>query len=197
MIEGSPLAVALLAGGRSRRFGSDKALYVPPGFTEPMWRLQLDKLLALGAEEVLVSVGAASLASPRFMPPPEVRMIADRVADRGPLGGLVALLSEIQSPQLLVLGVDMPGVKVASLRRFVAACPEGRGLVPQLDGRWEPLLAIYPRALVELAEERLAAGELSLQGLIDAGVAHGWMDAWPVSAEEAEWFVNLNRPTAP
>jgi hypothetical protein len=59
------------------------------------------------------------------------------------------------------------------------------------------LLAIYPRALLELAKERLAVGELSLQGLVDAGVGRGWMDAWPVSAEEAGWFVNLNRPDAP
>jgi molybdopterin-guanine dinucleotide biosynthesis protein A len=197
MIAGSSIAVALLAGGRSRRFGSDKSLYVPSGFTEPMWRLQLDKLMALGAEEVVVSVGAASAASPGFTVPGGVRVIADRVVDQGPLGGLAAVLSEIRAPQILVLGVDMPAVTAVALRRFLEACPEGRGLVPRLDGRWEPLLAIYPRNLLGLAEERLAGGELSMQGFVDDGVARGRIDAWPVSSADAGWFVNLNRPDSP
>ncbi|RFC42861.1 MAG: Molybdopterin-guanine dinucleotide biosynthesis protein A [Verrucomicrobia bacterium] len=189
------LAVALLAGGRSLRFGSDKAFFVPPGAAEPMWRLQLDKLLALEASEVIVSVGSRS--SPTgFSPPTGVRLIPDRHPDQGPLGGLASVLGEIRSERLLVLGIDMPGVTVAALGLLLEACEpgNGRGLVPWLAGRWEPLLAIYPRVMSDVAEQRLARGERSLQGFVEAGVARGMIGSWPVPDACAGWFVNLNRP---
>jgi CheY-like chemotaxis protein len=48
--------------------------------------------------------------------------------------------------------------------------------------------------LAALAQERLAAGQLSLQGLIDAGVERDEIMAWPVPSEAEHWFANLNRP---
>lgn len=188
-------AVALLAGGRSRRFGSDKALHVPPGEIEPMWRLQLAKLMALGASEVIVSVGG-STSFPGGLPSGAVRMVPDELPDQGPLGGLATVLGAIRSERVLVLGVDMPAVTVEGMRRLLASggLGNGRGLVPHLGGRWEPLLAIYPRVMKGVADQRLAEGKRSLQGFVDAGVASGWIDPWPVPPACAGWFANWNEP---
>jgi len=190
-MKSAPFAAALLAGGRSLRFGSDKTTYVPPGLSVPLWRLQLDKLMAIGAAEVVLSVAASG---PGFAPPPEVRVIADAFPDQGPLGGLASVLGSIDSPRVIVLGIDMPAVTVPGLHQLLAASDGDRGLVPHLQERWEPLLAIYPRNLAELARTRLARGERSLQGFVEAGIAIGGLDSWPVGPEAAGWFVNLNRP---
>ena len=189
--ESAPFAAVLLAGGRSRRFGSDKACYVPPGFAAPLWRLQLDKLSALGAAEVILSVAPSG---PGFAVPTDVRIVEDAFPDQGPLGGLASVLSAIESPRVIVLGIDMPGVTVSGLRRLLEASAAERGLVPKLEGRWEPLLAMYPQSLADLARTRLAQGERSLQGFVEAGIAMGALESWPVPPEAAGWFVNLNRP---
>ena len=44
----------LLAGGRSERMGRDKALLEIAG--EPLWKRQVERLVAAGAAEVVVSV---------------------------------------------------------------------------------------------------------------------------------------------
>jgi len=190
-MNGELVAAALLTGGRSRRFGSDKAWHVPPESTAPLWSLQLEKFRELGAQERIVSVGADG---PTFPVPDGVRVVVDAVSDAGPLGGLTAVLASIQAPRVIVLAIDMPAVSAVALRALLAAGDSRRGLVPWRDGRWEPLLAVYPRSLAALAQERLAAGQLSLQGLIDAGLERDEITAWPVPSEAEPWFANLNRP---
>jgi len=133
-------------------------------------------------------------SGPGFAPPPDLRVIEDVFPDQGPLGGLASVLGSIDAPRVIVLGIDMPAVTVSGLRQLLEACEGERGLVPRLNGRWEPLLAIYPRRLAELARTRLTQGERSLQGFVEAGIAMGAIDSWAVAPEATGWFVNLNRP---
>src|SRR3954467_15750089 len=75
----------LLAGGESRRMGSDKAGLVLGG--EALWRRQLRTLRAAGVGEILISRGA--------LPALEVKehgvvQIPDVAESAGPLGGLLA-----------------------------------------------------------------------------------------------------------
>jgi molybdopterin-guanine dinucleotide biosynthesis protein A len=184
-------AAVLLAGGRSTRFGSDKALFQPPGTGQPLWGLQLDKLRALGASEVVISAAADG---PSFPVPSGVRVVLDEVEGAGPLAGLAAVLGAVEANRILVLGIDMPAVSVAGLRLLLEAAPGAGGLVPRLSDRWEPLLAIYPTRLADLARERLLAGQRSLQGFVDAALTRDLVAAWPVPSGAEPWFANLNHP---
>lgn len=88
----------LLAGGRSRRMGRDKAWLDFRG--TPLWQHQCTLLRAAGCREVLVSG-----ALPGGLP--------DGVADAGPLAGIDAARRTLQSRglvagSLLVIPVDMP-----------------------------------------------------------------------------------------
>jgi molybdopterin-guanine dinucleotide biosynthesis protein A len=184
-------AAALLAGGRSTRFGSDKAWYQPPGLDGPLWRIQLEKLQETGACELIVSTAAGG---PSFPVPSNVRVVEDEIPDAGPLSGLASVLRAIQAPRVLVLGIDMPAVSVAGLRTLLDSAPPDAGLVPRLHDRWEPLLAVYPTRLAALAVERLREGQRSLQGFNDVALVRGDIVAWPVPPEAEAWFANLNRP---
>ena len=68
------------------------------------------------------------------------------------------------------------------------------GVVPVRDGRYEPLVAVYPRAARAEAAARLARGELALQAFMHAGLAAGWLRSRPVTAVEEPLFANWNRP---
>lgn len=190
------LTAALLLGGRSTRMGRDKALLEVRG--QPMWWIQWQKLRALHPSRLVISARAGQEVP---VPPPPAVVVRDAVADIGPLGGLLACLEAIQcdgpDALLLVLGVDLPRMPVALLQDLVFAADDGSGIVVRNGERHEPLAAVYPPALLELARRRVRHGHHSLQGLVREGLERGVLDevtlaslgGWPV-----EVFDNLNSP---
>ena len=177
-----PFSAALIAGGASRRFGSDKALFEFGG--RPLWQTQIEKLESLDPAEVVISANA----SQRFET--EHRVVVDEVPDRGPLGGLVTCLNNIDVGRLLILAVDVAAIPAAFLRRLADF---GHCSVPRhANGSVEPLVAIYPKSIVDLAEQQLAKGRLAMRDLIDIGIETEQLHPFPIEDSEAALFVNLN-----
>lgn len=96
-----------------------------------------------------------------------VPAIAD-AAPEGPLGGLLALLAHAGDRFAIAVACDMPFVSAALVRRLALA-PPSAAVAPRRDGRWEPFLARYDASAVRpFAEAQVAAGQRSLQALLDA-----------------------------
>ena len=95
------ISTVLLAGGESRRMGSDKATLLFRG--KPLWQVQLETLQKLGPKEIFVS---ARIDPP--WRPDDVVFVADAPLSRGPLSGLAASMSRMRTTHLLALAVDMP-----------------------------------------------------------------------------------------
>jgi len=110
--------VAVLAGGRSRRFGSDKALAHLDG------RTFLDIVLGRFRgrfPELLLVVDHLD----RFPPRPDARVVADRFPGCGPLGAIHAALEEAAHPLVACCTVDAPFVEPALLARLASALDGG------------------------------------------------------------------------
>jgi molybdenum cofactor guanylyltransferase len=187
----SAFSAVLLAGGASRRMGVDKALLQAPGGRAPsppllMWQRQFRVLQALEPAEILIS----GPRRPGF--PEAVRCIADRLASRGPLGGLAACLDQITTPFLLVLAIDLPFMETEFLARVLDACQPGRGAVPRGPAHYEPLAAVYPRAAARTANAALDAGQLRLQGFVEALVRASLVDPYPLQSRDLRLFRNWN-----
>lgn len=190
------LTAALFLGGCSSRMGRDKALLEVDG--QPLWWLQWQKLRALRPHRLVLSARNDQNVP---TPPPPAIVVRDAVAGIGPLGGLIACLDAIQldGPEalLLVLGVDLPRLPAALLRDIVFAADPGCGVVVTVGSRYEPLAAVHPPAMLEVARRRARLGHHSLQGLAREGIERGLLEEvslrslgdWP---EEA--FFNLNTP---
>ncbi|BBM73781.1 molybdenum cofactor guanylyltransferase [Rhodothermus marinus] len=160
------LTALLLAGGRSRRFGTDKARAVVGGV--PMLRRIYETACAL-TPHVLLSVRADGDFYLDLVPL-EVPRLLDPVPDAGPLAGLVAGLRAAQTPWLLALACDLPFLTDDTLRQLLAArSPETAAVVPVTpDGHRQPLCALYHvDVLRPVAEAWLAAGRHALQALLD------------------------------
>ncbi len=137
--------------------GRPKGLLEAPGGGETL----VERLARLGREAGLdpVLVGPAE---PYGAVVPELPRIADDPEGVGPIGGLRALLRA--RPVAVVVACDMPAVDGALLARL----RDAEGVVAPRHDRWEPLCARYETTAVSAAiEEALAAGELSLQRLLD------------------------------
>lgn len=182
----SPFAAAIFAGGRSTRFGSDKAFHEVDGL--PLWQHQLQKVEPLMPSEVLISANADQ----RF--DTEHHVIVDELADRGPLAALVSCLKATKIERLLVLAVDLPQMPMNFLGELAWA---GCGCIGQHpESFYEPLAAVYPAGILPIAEKLLAETNGAMQGLAKAGVAEGFLQVRPIRREEKTYFTNLNQPDA-
>ncbi len=181
------ISAVLLAGGQSRRMGRDKPTILFHG--KPLWRIQLDLLRKLRPAEIFVS----ARTDPAWRPP-DVTFVADELPSRGPLSGLTATLARIRSNHLLVLAIDMPFMNEDHLRYLCDEIEPGRGVLPMIGNRAEPLAAIYPvEARVDFVNA-LSGADFSMQTLTNQLVKMGRLRVIRVSEEDQRFYRNLNEP---
>ena len=130
------VAVIVLAGGRSRRFGRDKLDARVEG------RRLLDGALdaALGVTSAVVVVGP-----PRGLPPDVVR-VREEPAFSGPFAAVAAALPQVEAAVVIVLAGDLfePAPLLPLLVEALGAAPDADAAVTvDSDGRRQPLLAAY------------------------------------------------------
>jgi molybdopterin-guanine dinucleotide biosynthesis protein A len=181
------LTAVLLAGGESRRMGTEKATIVFNG--EPLWQRQIKLLRHLGAEKILVSARAE-----RSWRPADTELVLDQPPSRGPISGLTAALARTRTSHLVALGVDMPFVTAAQLQHLCLRANAGCGVVPTIGGRAEPLAAVYPVEAYADFAAALAGTDWSLQPLVRRLADEGKVQLVKVSEVEAELYRSLNEP---
>lgn len=170
----------LLAGGKSKRMGSDKAkLPHPSGGT---WTSHsMSQLGTMVSETVLsgISVGGVPDAS--------------HWAGHGPLSGLLTVHEMHPENSLLVRGVDYPNLSDLALSKLQAAhLLTGRTVCFRQDGHLEPLVALYSLSdLASMKQTFQQTGEDSMQRMLQQ------LDpiVLPVHPKENLGLENLNRPT--
>ncbi len=172
----SAVPVYILAGGRATRFGGDKA------------RAMLDgKPLIIRVAEGLAPVASRITVVARVADEYRdlgLRTIADRVPGLGPIGGLDTALHEEGGSQLLLASCDLVEARPAWVEALQAAAPDAAAVAFRERQRWEPLFALYRRSIAPLVSERIAAGRLDMNGLLEAAGAV----AVPLPADRPEPF---------
>jgi molybdopterin-guanine dinucleotide biosynthesis protein A len=189
----APFSAVLLAAGRSKRMGREKALLPLGG--RPLWRRQRDLLRAAGAGELLLSarpVQRWALRAAGF-----TAIVHDPEPDRGPLAGIVAALAAATHERVAVLAIDLPRLPARWIAELAAASTENCGVVGRRGESFEPLAAVYPRKLLPLARAALARGDLALQPLLQTAVDAGLLHVRRIAARETPWFTNWNTPALP
>ena len=181
----STLGVVLLAGGKSRRMGRDKATLLFHG--KPLWQLQIELLQRLEPAEIFVS----ARTDPAWRPA-DVQFVADDLPSRGPIGGIAASLAQMHTAHLLALAIDMPFMSEQYLKFLCDQIEPGTGVVPTIDTRAEPLAAIYPREADADFRSALAGTDFSLQSVARRLVKSGQLREARVKKRDTKLFVNLN-----
>ena len=141
----------VVAGGQSRRMGSDKALLRWGAGT--LLDHAVTRLRAV-CREVRVLSGRERRYADCGLP-----VDVDEVADGGPLAGLATALSVAAPRAVLLLGVDVPFVTVPLLAHIRDALAGSDAAVPVLVAGAEPLCAAYGAACGSAVLDALAAGE--------------------------------------
>lgn len=161
----------ILAGGRSVRFGSDKARALVGG--EPLIRRVADGLAPVAGPITAVAQQADAYADLGLA------TIADTAPDRGPVQGLLtALLHRLETAGpgwLLLAACDMLPADAIGYTALIDA----RGTVPnptlaiaRRTDRWHPMPGLYHTALLPLVAAYLADDGRSFQGLLNKPDSH-------------------------
>src|SRR3954465_5795688 len=179
------LSAVLLAGGESRRMGTDKATIVFRG--KPLWQVQFETLRELRPAKLLVS----ARTDPAWRAD-DVQFIEDVPPSRGPLSGIAASLVKIRTRHLLALAIDMPFMTGNYLRLICDSIEPGRGVIAKINNRSEPLAAVYPREAEIDFRTALAGTDFSLQNIVRHLVTSGKLREICVAKQERRLFQNVN-----
>ncbi|MCH7996461.1 MAG: molybdenum cofactor guanylyltransferase [Chloroflexi bacterium] len=147
-----------LAGGRSKRLGRNKA--VEKIGDQSLIERVVGKLSQVTSETVVVVAEESKAADLNL--PPWVRTAADLYPGTGSLGGIFTGLSAAKGNYGVVVACDMPFLNVDLIRFMLDIVSDYDAVVPRLQGRPEPLHAVYSKTCVGPIERCLQADQLKI-----------------------------------
>jgi molybdopterin-guanine dinucleotide biosynthesis protein A len=178
----------VLAGGRSSRMGTDKALLEIGG--RPLVAHAVEKLRTICPDVHILSSNTAL----RIFAP----LVQDLHPGCGPIAGIEAALSHSRAEWNLIVPVDLPFVPSEFLWGWVRRVLEREGTrVAYFDvaGRAQPTLILIHREAMRHISAAIERGEYKLLPALEAAGDGGSLHVEFVSEAEAQvWFANLNTP---
>jgi len=125
----------ILAGGKSTRYGKNKAFQTINGI--PLIEKVLSVMESLFEELIIIT------NVPHTYSHLEFPVYEDLIAGLGPLGGIFTGLTAVSKEAAFFVACDMPSLN-ARLLRYMVECKEGfDAVVPRIAGQMEALHALY------------------------------------------------------
>lgn len=178
----SPVTGLILAGGRSRRMGVDKA-FLPMGDATAIDVLHGQ--LSLWCDHISVVTSRDRLEHYRAY-----SVIPDELSDQGPLMGLCSGLAASATEVNIVVACDIPLIEPLLLARMLSLSEANDIVIASLPASRgdQPLLGVYKRSILPAARQLLAAGHRRVAELF------GLSKTERVVVEDDGWYTNLNTP---
>ena len=145
---------AILAGGKSKRMGRDKAL-IPVGD-----RALLSRVYAV-AEEVFSDILVLSNLHTHL---DKVRgpIVKDVIPRQGPMIGIVSALLYARTPYVFVLACDMPFLRKEAIEYVLTAARGEDIVIPKTEKGFEPLHALYNRSCISPLLSAIERGRMKI-----------------------------------
>ncbi|WP_445151444.1 molybdenum cofactor guanylyltransferase [Baekduia sp. Peel2402] len=181
-MRGAPPVGVVLAGGRGRRLGGDKAIVELEG--RALVHYPIEALHSVCDEVVVVAKRDTLL--------PPLSGVADLWIEpdepRHPLVGVAHALGLAVGRPVLVVPVDLPLIDAATLRAILSVDPEGASVVaPLVNGRLQPLCALYFPSALQAGLNRFDPSQRVTEIVESLGVR-------AVEGLEETAFYNVNAP---
>jgi molybdopterin-guanine dinucleotide biosynthesis protein A len=176
----------ILAGGQSRRMGTDKS----------QLRIENQTFIDRIAESLLGVTDSITLVG-AHRPHPRLQSVADVYPGWGALGGLHTALTHCRREWAIVVACDLPLVSAELFKYLVSLRLNHEAVVPlQPDGRPQPLAALYRiEPCRRQATELIQAGQRRPLDLLEL-VNSRWVPFSELRnlAQAEKFFVNINTP---
>lgn len=190
------IGCAILAGGKSSRMGTDKALLEYEG---KQFIMQIAGELSWFGERIIARGGNSGFEGELER---EWTVIPDVYPDHGPIGGLHAALSACKSDALFVVTCDMPLIEsglVRELCEWMQGTDFGEERVDaydavisvDADGKIHPLCGVYRKSVFPVLEEQIVSGQNRVMAVLrKLRVKYVTVD----SPDQEKQLANINTP---
>ncbi|MEM3642104.1 MAG: molybdenum cofactor guanylyltransferase [Candidatus Bathyarchaeia archaeon] len=186
----------ILAGGFSRRFGSDKGLVLLAN--KPLIRHVLDAVRGIVEEEIIVVSSKEQAEKFAKVLSSNVKVAVDKSNLQSPLVGASTGFEIAVGEYALLLPCDAPLVSRDALSLLLDLCVGKNAVIPRWpNGYIEPLHAVYHvKPALEAAENALREGRLDMRSMIDRlqGIRYVSTLVFQQLDSELKMFFNINTP---
>lgn len=173
----------ILAGGKSVRFGRDKALFPIKG--EHM-ASRIHRILSEVKFRSITVVGRNELIGLD-----DVTCIPDRIPDLGPLGAIHSICAQPTKSSFFAISFDMPFIQSEVILDFLNQAAPYENSALEIEGRPQPLFAKYSASIADDVGDLIAKDELSMRALLRRIDAH-LIDATSLCDDPQYVFANIN-----
>lgn len=178
------ITAIILAGGKSSRMGTDKALI----------KIE-DKNLLETTIEICKSVCKSIIISSNN---PEhgkygYPVVNDEIKNCGPIGGIYSCLKKSETKWNFVIGVDTPFVPSDFILYLTTQTGNYDAIVPVHFSDKEPLIALYNKNCLPSIEKQISMQQFKIHHLIDL-INTNYLNVGRWVESNTHFFSNLNRP---
>lgn len=194
-IESQFLSVLILAGGRSSRMGSDKAILEIAGI--PMILRIYDAISRChdrdGSLANRIHIVTPWAERYRSLLPAECHFIPELQPDCGSLMGFQQGLAKVSSEWVLLLACDLPNLATPVLQNWIdkldSVPAQSIAYLPRhLEKGWEPLCGYYRQSCLSSLLDYTRNGERAFQGWL----ANHLVTELPISIADRRYLTNCN-----
>ena len=153
----------ILAGGKSTRFGSNKALYELD--QKPMLINIIEKL-----NPIFNKIYVVGNEDYDYNGIKNIEYLTDVIPDKGPLGGLYTGLKASDSQYNYLQACDMPFVCKEYLRyikKYIDSKESYEAYIPEKNGYLEPFVGIYDKNITDKILELIKEEKLNFDNLFE------------------------------
>lgn len=154
------ITAIILAGGQSKRMGTDKGLLKLNG--KPFIKHICEALQPIVGSDIIISSSNKEYDGLGYT------RVEDIIENKGPVGGLYSALKSSKTKLNLVLSVDVPLVS-SELLEWVIENHDETFMVTQtaVGDKTSPLVAVYDRSMRIVCGEHMAGNQLKLQKMVE------------------------------
>lgn len=174
----------ILAGGKSSRMGTDKALLLVQD--EPLLKRMI-RLIGPFCETIAISGQNADYSD--F----NTEMVPDLYTGYGPISGIVSSLKHSLTDWNLLVSVDVPFLNNELIQYLISQIGQYDCIVPKHDGGIEPLIGLYNKQILPVLDEMISLGDYKLMRLL-AKLNTRYVDCNNLIKQYPQLFFNINRP---
>jgi molybdopterin-guanine dinucleotide biosynthesis protein A len=155
------LSGLILAGGRSRRYGKDKAFERLCG--KPLIEYVIEALAPVAGDLFIVAGSTDDFSDYSG----RLTVIADDVPGLGPLGGLDAGLKAAPDDYCFAAPCDSPFIDSSLIDYLLktAAAADVDALIPRYEGRDHTVIAVYRKTCIPAIESSLSDGQFRISSI--------------------------------
>jgi molybdopterin-guanine dinucleotide biosynthesis protein A len=167
----------LLAGGKSRRFGENKALFMIDGKTI------IEHVIAAipPAHEIFLVTNSPAVYAHLHLP-----ALSDHYPGCGPLAGIHAGLMHSPHEWNFFLACDLPRLQTSVIDEILAAPRAAQVILPQTSEGLQPLCALWSKKTMPLIESAVQTNERHVRSILSK------LPIYPIVPQAPEALFNLN-----